>query len=188
MSRTPIVFASVSAILLAAACGDSGTSDDTPMETAGPSGTADTTYEARVARNPSMDDNGSVATDDTAMAGDPGETDNGDAPLLDRLEGDWLSGEDDQAEMSIIDGTAAMMYDGEVLTVETLDVVDSCPDAVGEAADSLDLFTMTSDATGETLCYGVVSLENDRLELTSYPRGNTLTYTRQPMTDVLDTD
>ena len=98
---------------------------------------------------------------------------------LSALEGDWVSGDDNLSEMSILDGTVTMMYDGEVLSTETLQTVDSCPDAPGDTS-SLELITMTSAEGNETLCYGIIALTEAELQLTSYPRGNTLTYVRMP--------
>ena len=43
----------------------------------------------------------------------------------------------------------------------------------------MQLITMTGSESGEQLCYGILNLDEDKLELTSYPAGNTLTYTRQ---------
>lgn len=98
---------------------------------------------------------------------------------LSALEGNWVSGDDNLSEMSILDGTVTMMYDGEVLSTETLQTVDSCPDAVGDTSD-MQLITMTGAESNETLCYGIIALTEAELQLTSYPRGNTLTYIRIP--------
>jgi len=125
------------------------------------------------------DMSGTSMTEDASM-NDDASTDEV-SPLVDDLEGDWVSGEDDRSEMSIIDGSVTMIYDGKVLSTETLQSVETCPDVPGDAAD-MELITMTSTDTGEALCYGILSLSEDRLELTSYPKGNTITYTRQPMT------
>ncbi|RIJ25878.1 hypothetical protein D1224_01800 [Henriciella barbarensis] len=95
------------------------------------------------------------------------------------LEGDWVSGDDNLSKMSILDGTVTMMYDGEVLSTETLQTVDSCPDAPGDTSD-MQLITMTGAESNETLCYGIIALTEAELQLTSYPRGNTLTYIRMP--------
>lgn len=95
------------------------------------------------------------------------------------LEGDWVSGDDNLSKMSILDGTVTMMYDGEVLSTETLQTVDSCPDASGDTSD-MQLITMTAAEGNENLCYGVIALTEAELQLTSYPRGNTLTYIRMP--------
>ena len=177
MNWKPLALASASTLLLAAACGDTE-----PVETPPPSDTG-MTDETGMADDAATTPDTDMA-DDTGMTSETGmdsQLDGSDtvSPLIDRLEGDWVSGEDDQSEMSILDGTATMMYDGEVLSTETLQAVDSCPDAVGEASDDMQLITMTSAESGETLCYGVVTLEADTLTLTSYPEGNTLTYTRQ---------
>lgn len=185
-----LAFASASALMLATACGEpdtveTPTSEDTAVssdnrvadETEDMSGTG--------TMSGSSDNGTDNMSDETTMDGQSRPA-NGVPPLLDRIEGDWVSGEDDGSEMSIVDGTATMMYDGEVLTTETIEVVETCPDAAGDASDDMQLITMTADDTGETLCYGIINLSEDRLELTSYPRGNTLTYTRQPMTGMLD--
>lgn len=172
MNWKPLTLACTSTLLLAAACSDPETAelpppgDTTMTEETGMADDAASTPETDMADN-------TGASGETGMASSESVS-----PLIDRLEGDWVSGEDDQSEMSILDGTATMMYDGEVLSTETLKAVDSCPDAVGDASN-MQLITMTASESGEVLCYGILSLDENRLELTSYPAGNTLTYTRQ---------
>ncbi|MEQ8559024.1 MAG: hypothetical protein RIB03_11965 [Henriciella sp.] len=175
MNWKQTVLASASTLFLLSACGDSDPAEQTPASEAPMESDAALPEEQDAAGDMS----GTSMTDDASM-NDDASTDEV-SPLVDDLEGDWVSGEDDRSEMSIIDGSVTMMYDGKVLSTETLQSVETCPDVPGDAAD-MELITMTSTDTGETLCYGILSLSEDRLELTSYPKGNTITYTRQPMT------
>lgn len=177
MDLKQIALAGASALFLMTACGDD---TGTAVETASADSTA-ATGESQ-AQDPEFgpDDAGATSPDDMADTAMPAEDREiqSDEDLLASLEGDWVSGDDDQAEMSIIDGTATMLYAGEVLSTETLDIVDNCPDAPSDASD-MQLLTMTSTEAGESLCYAIISLSDERLELSSLPRGNTLTYERQ---------
>lgn len=169
MDLKQIALASASALFLMTACGDD---TGAAVETA-PADNIAATGESQ-AQEPEF------GPDDMADAAMPARDSEiqSDEDLLASLEGDWVSGDDDQAEMSIIDGTATMLYAGEVLSTETLDIVDNCPDAPSDASD-MQLLTMTSTEAGESLCYAIISLSDERLELSSLPRGNTLTYERQ---------
>lgn len=176
------LLAGCTAAIAIAACGGPETVDETP------------------AADDPIESEGSLTEDpevglDEAPGGDMdmtvSETDADAAnETLAALEGNWVSGDDNLSEMSILDGTVTMMYDGEVLSTETLQTVDSCPDAVGDTGDTSDmqLITMTSAEGNETLCYGIIALTEAELQLTSYPRGNTLTYIRMPAVTESDTE
>lgn len=173
MPLKQVALASASALFLLAACGGTETAEETPQAD-GP-----IESEASLTEDPEVGLDEAPATGADAMAGNTtlAEEDPAVPPLLDEMEGEWVSADDEASGMSILDGTVTMLYDGEVISTETIDVAQSCADAPGDTS-GLDLITMTG-TDGESLCYGVIALDDDRLELTSYPRGNTLTYTRQ---------
>ena len=155
------------------ACGGPETVDETPAADDPIESEGSLTEDPEVGMDEAPGGNMDTAMSDTGMdASTSDET-------LAALEGDWVSGDDDLSEMSIIDGTVTMMYDGEVLSTETIETVDSCPDAPGDTS-GLELITMTSAEGNEPLCYGIIALTEAELQLTSYPRGNTLTYIRMP--------
>ena len=173
MKFTPIAVATCSAVLLLAACGEPETVEETPA--------ADGAIESEgsLTEDPAIGMDEAPGGDMSADADMSGDTDE-DSGTMAALDGDWISGDDDKSEMSIIDGTVTMMYDGEVLSTETIQTVDSCPDVPGDASD-MQLITMTSAESEESLCYGIITLNDEILELSSYPRGNTLTYARMPV-------
>jgi hypothetical protein len=189
MTFKTITVASASAIVLLTACGG-----DAENETYTDTGPADTRAEmgrddagASEKAEQMSDQMGGMSGMD-GMDGTRNQSmDNADNPdmtnedMLAALQGDWLSGDDDRAEMSIVDGTVTMMYDGEVLSTDTLELVDSCPDGAAGPRPDAQLLTMTSTEAAEPLCYAILGLSDNRLELSSLPRGNSLTYTRQPM-------
>ncbi|WP_018146576.1 hypothetical protein [Henriciella marina] len=181
MKLTPIAVATCSAVLLLAACGETETVEETPPADGPIESEGSLTEDPEIGLN---EEPGGEMSAETDMSGDMAEEENS---TLASLEGDWVSGDDDKSEMSIIDGTVTMMYDGEVLSTDTLEVVDSCPDVAGEVSD-MQLITMTSNDTDESLCYGIITLNDERLELSSYPRGNTLTYERMPVGSAIDTE
>lgn len=172
MHLKQIALASASALFLLTACGGTETVEETP------DADSEIAAEASLTEDPEigLDEDPATSAD---MAGETtlAEEDADVPPLLDRLEGKWVSADDEASQMSILDGTVTMMYDGEVLSTETVAVADSCAEAPGDTS-GLELITMTSAEDG-TLCYGIITLNDERLELTSYPRGNTLTYDRE---------
>lgn len=172
MHLKQIALAGASALFLLSACGGSDTVEETP------DADSQIASEGSLTDSPDVGLNEDPATeadmmDETTLA----EEDADVPPLLDRLEGKWVSADDEASAMSILDGTATMMYDGEVLSTDTVAVADSCEDAPGDTS-GMDLITIT-DAENGTLCYGILTLNDETLELTSYPRGNTLTYERE---------
>ena len=191
MKRTPIAIATCSAALLLAACGGPDTAEETPPADGAIESEGSLTDDPAVGLEEAPGGDMETSSETSGMS-DGAVTESGmDMPegdtTMDDLQGNWISGEDDRSEMSIIDGTVTMMYDDELLSTETLELVDTCEDAPDETAD-MPLLTMTSTDTGEELCYGILELNDDTLELTSYPRGNTLTYSRMPVGSEPDMD
>ena len=151
------LLAGCTAAIALAACGGPETVDETPAadDPIESEGSLTEAPEVGLDEEPGGDMDMTMSDTDTDGANE----------TLAALEGDWVSGDDNLSEMSILDGTVTMMYDGEV--------------APGETGD-MQLITMTGAESNETLCYGIIALTEAELQLTSYPRGNTITYIRMP--------
>ena len=180
MKRTHLALATCSAALLLAACGGPETAEQTP-EADDPIESEGTLTEDPAVGLDEEPGGNMDASDMSGMSDGPGKGMDMPSEGPDgRPSGQLDFKRDEQSEISIIDGTATMMYEDEVLSTEVVELVETCEDAPGETAD-MQLLTMTSTDTDETLCYGILTLNDETMELTSYPRGNTLNYTRMPV-------
>ncbi|MBR9806295.1 MAG: hypothetical protein GYB49_03590 [Alphaproteobacteria bacterium] len=96
-------------------------------------------------------------------------------PELEALAGRWVSDDDPRAGMIITGDQLEMTYNGDILSTDHLDVVETCGAAT--AAKNIPLIKTTSE-DDEALCYSVLEASDTKLVLSYLARGNTLSYSR----------
>lgn len=98
----------------------------------------------------------------------------GARPVVDRLEGTWKSLDDPRSGLAFAEGSKTDTYDGEAVATEKIGVFDSCDgDAPAEPATGQYLLE-----TETGMCWFLISVAEETLELSYVGRGNTLRYRR----------
>jgi hypothetical protein len=93
------------------------------------------------------------------------------------MQGKWVSQEDPLASLEVVGSEQIDSYDGQVVTTSVVTFSETCPE--GEPMGAV-FFTleMGGDPTN-LLCYVILDLTPDRMELSYVGRGNTLVYLRK---------
>jgi hypothetical protein len=93
------------------------------------------------------------------------------------MQGNWVSQDDALASLEVVGSEQTDSYDGQVVSTSVVTFSDSCPDgaAMGPVFFT---FEMGGDPAN-MLCYEILDLTADRMELSYVGRGNTLVYLRK---------
>ncbi len=91
------------------------------------------------------------------------------------MQGAWVSADDPQSRVDIVGSEWTDTYADEVLRVSVLTLSDTCGEIRGGVL--LGQQMMGGDPS-DLMCYEVLSVGEDRMELSYLPRGNTLVYLR----------
>lgn len=96
---------------------------------------------------------------------------------LDRMQGRWISADDAQSVLDITGSLQTSRYGSDESRAGLMTFPGACPD--GGQTDGTTLVVQELGTPPEdALCYDILSLTNDRMELMYLPRGNILTYLR----------
>lgn len=96
---------------------------------------------------------------------------------LDMMQGRWISTEDAQSKLDITGSLQSSGYGGEEPRQSLMTFPGACPD--GGQTDGTTLVVQELGTPPEdALCYDILALSNDRMELMYLPRGNILSYVR----------
>ncbi len=98
------------------------------------------------------------------------------ADLVKAVQGRWVSTEDPLAAVEVDGLVWTDVYDGQEIGRSVVNFWEACSDGTG-GAPVLELFTVGSADAG-SLCYSVVGVDADRMELVYTARGNMLVYGR----------
>lgn len=118
---------------------------------------------------------GDITAEAVVSAIQPGKPDEW-AGLRDAVQGSWVSAEDAQNVLFIFGSEQYTSYAGETVDVSVLTFANACPggDEIGPV-----FFTQTMGGDPmDALCYAVIDVTPDRMELSYVGRGNTLVYNR----------
>lgn len=108
----------------------------------------------------------------------PSATPYAHADRLAAMQGDWVSTDDPKSGVRVDGLIWADVYDGQEMGRSVIDIGDSCAEETTDASDILQLFTIGAADAG-WLCYAILSVTPDRMELSYLARGNTLTFVRE---------
>lgn len=96
--------------------------------------------------------------------------------LVTAAQGEWVSTDDPKAKV-VVDGLIWRdVYDGEDVAQSVISFGDSCSDGAS-GGRLLELFGIGS-AEPVSLCYSIVGIDAERMEMIYLPRGNALVYGR----------
>lgn len=98
------------------------------------------------------------------------------ADLVTGAQGEWVSTDDPKAKV-VVDGLIWRdVYDGEEVAQSIISFGDTCSDGAS-GGRLLELFE-TGSAEPVALCYSIVGIDAERMEMIYLPRGNALVYGR----------
>jgi len=101
-------------------------------------------------------------------------------PHTDRLaalQGKWTSVDDGKAGVLVNGLIWSDLYDGQEMARSVIDIGETCAEETSDATEILQLFTIGSAEAG-WMCYSILSVTPDRLELSYLARGTTLAFVR----------
>lgn len=107
----------------------------------------------------------------------PSEKTDPKADQITAMQGEWLSTDDAQSSVLVEGLIWTDLYDGQMMGQSVVFAGSGCADGSGEGVDTIELFVIGSADAG-SLCYSVLSVDANRMELSYLARGNTLTFTR----------
>lgn len=96
---------------------------------------------------------------------------------LDMMQGRWISTEDAQSMLDITGSLQTSGYGGEEPRQSLMTFPGACPDG-GETDSTTLVLQELGTPPEDALCYDILALSNDRIELMYLPRGTILTYVR----------
>ena len=108
----------------------------------------------------------------------PAATPYAHADRLAAMQGKWTSTDDPKAGVRVDGLIWADVCDGQEMRRSVIDIGDSCAEETTEASEILQLFTIGAADAG-WLCYSILSVTPDRMELSYLARGNTLAFVRE---------
>lgn len=108
----------------------------------------------------------------------PSATPYAHAERLAAMQGRWTSTDDPKSGVQVDGLIWADLYDGQEMGRSVIDIGESCAEEITDATEILQLYTIGSAEAG-WLCYAVLSVTPDRMELSYLARGNTLAFVRE---------
>ncbi len=115
---------------------------------------------------------GDISVDMTARKVSRAAAESPQTSLHGQLLGAWRSLVDSQSAIRFENGQFYSYYGGDLIEKGRYALVQSCG-GIEASAIAVDI-----DGDPETSCYGLLRIDDNRLELSYYPRGNTLSYKR----------
>lgn len=99
------------------------------------------------------------------------------AERLAALQGAWTSAEDGKAGVRVDGLIWSDLYDGAEMGRAVIDIGETCAEETTDATEILQLFSIGSAEAG-WMCYAILSVTPDRMELSYLARGTTLVFTK----------
>ncbi|OYU20145.1 MAG: hypothetical protein CFE34_01590 [Rhodobacteraceae bacterium PARR1] len=99
------------------------------------------------------------------------------AATLQAMQGKWVSVDDPKSGVQVDGLLWTDAYGGEAMGQSVMSYYTACSDGTGGDGTVLELFVIGPQESG-SLCYSVLTVDAQRMELSYMGRGNTLAYTR----------